>query len=175
MKRKNNKAKLTKLNLGCGFKRLDGYINVDMEKADHVDVVANLDKFPWPFKDSSAEYILLDNTLEHLEHVDRSMKEIHRILKPGGVVTIKVPYYNSANAHSPYHKKFFSRDSFLRFTTSFLKSSGLDVLPLFKLRKLELTPTRLGRIIPRFFRLRYLASLVLGEVIREIHFEASKV
>jgi predicted SAM-dependent methyltransferase len=58
-----------KLNLGCGLKRIEGFTGVDIIKTPAVDVVHNLDVFPYPFADNSAEEIIMDNVLEHLDDV----------------------------------------------------------------------------------------------------------
>ena len=41
-----------KLNIGCGKKILNGYINLDVVKLPGVDIVHDLNKYPWPFKDN---------------------------------------------------------------------------------------------------------------------------
>ena len=54
------------LNLGCGRRRLSGcWVNVDRVKHDNVDVVHDLDTFPYPFEDDSVDYIFM-NYVEHL-------------------------------------------------------------------------------------------------------------
>ena len=50
-----------KLNLGSGSKILKGYVNVDKFQYYNPDVVHDLEKFPYPFKDNS------DEILEYLE------------------------------------------------------------------------------------------------------------
>ena len=41
------------LDLGCGpFQKLEGSIGVDIKAASHVDVVHNLDVYPYPFEDN---------------------------------------------------------------------------------------------------------------------------
>ena len=42
----------------------------------------------------------------------KSIKELHRILKPGGKLFIRVPHFSSAGAFTPYHKTFFNSTSF---------------------------------------------------------------
>ena len=57
------------------------------------------------------------NVLEHLTDTVRVMEELHRILVPGGAVTIKVPYYNSYGAATdPTHLRLFSEDTMNYFT-----------------------------------------------------------
>jgi hypothetical protein len=40
---------MLKLNLGCGYTRMDGYVNVDVSAACNPDLVADLEEVPWPW------------------------------------------------------------------------------------------------------------------------------
>lgn len=105
-----------KLNLGCGVKRIEGYIGVDRIKTAATDVVHDLDTYPYPFPDGCAEEIVLDNVLEHLGDVIKTMEELHRLCRPGAIVRIAVPYCKSNSAFTdPTHKHFFTETSFKYF------------------------------------------------------------
>lgn len=89
------------LNLGCGNVPLKGAINHDIVKhAPWVDVVHDLNVFPWPWEDEQFEVVKAWAVLEHLR-ADRLqiMNELWRILKPGGVAAIKLPAWDSEEAH----------------------------------------------------------------------------
>ncbi len=104
--------RLIRLNLGCGRDVRHGWVNVDKVKLDGVDVVHDLDMFPYPFDDNSVDYILMKHTLEHLDDVVRVMEECHRILKPNGRLEIIVPYYKYKSAFTdPTHRHFFTEQS----------------------------------------------------------------
>ena len=45
----------------------------------------------WPLEDESADLIVSDNVLEHVEDPDHFLAECNRILKPGGYVCIRTP------------------------------------------------------------------------------------
>ena len=55
-----------RLNLGCGFNKRDGYVNVDIGDHCAPDVVHDLEKAPWPWDDSSIDEIYMSHVLEHL-------------------------------------------------------------------------------------------------------------
>jgi SAM-dependent methyltransferase len=105
------------LNIGCGKDHFLGYEGVDAVAGPQVQHVADLESMPWPFETSSIDEVLLYNILEHLSETVRTLEEVHRILKPGGTATIKVPYYNSYGAATdPTHKRHFSEDTLNYFT-----------------------------------------------------------
>jgi SAM-dependent methyltransferase len=88
-----------KLNLGCGQNKLAGYVNVDKYAACEPDRIADLEVIPWPFADGSADEIMMTHVLEHLgRDTDvflSIIKEIHRVLKPGAKLHIRVPHPRS--------------------------------------------------------------------------------
>jgi SAM-dependent methyltransferase len=47
-----------------------------------------------PFSSGSFDKVLLSEVLEHLSNDVYGLKEIHRILKPGGILAISVPHMN---------------------------------------------------------------------------------
>jgi len=55
-----------KLNLGCGYKKRDGFHNVDMFADCTPDEVVDLEHFPWPWPDDSVDEVIMSHVLEHL-------------------------------------------------------------------------------------------------------------
>ena len=45
-----------------------------------------------PFADNSIDHALLLDVIEHIPEPDRSLAELYRILKPGGSLTLQVPF-----------------------------------------------------------------------------------
>lgn len=100
---------MQKLNVGCGKDIRKGYLNLDVVKLPGVDVVHDLQFFPWPFEDSQFDEIQIINVLEHLPDTIATLEELHRISKPGANVTVRVPFWNSPDMLAdPTHKKSFS-------------------------------------------------------------------
>ena len=55
-----------KLNLGCGFRTLPGWINVDAAAACDPDQLVDMERLPWPWPTDGANQVLLCHVLEHL-------------------------------------------------------------------------------------------------------------
>lgn len=87
----------TKLNMGCGFNKLDGYWNVDVEKKCNPDEVLNLEHTPWPYEDNFFEKINAVNILEHLgrdpQVFTNVIKEMYRVSKDKAEWFIQVPHH----------------------------------------------------------------------------------
>ncbi|MDD5699630.1 MAG: class I SAM-dependent methyltransferase [Candidatus Nanoarchaeia archaeon] len=102
----NNKT----LDIGCGNHKVRGSIGLDSVKLNGVDIVHDLNKVPYPFKDNSFDIIYANQVLEHLEvSLDDILNELCRICKPEGRIRIIVPHALSVGAFSDHtHKKFFT-------------------------------------------------------------------
>ena len=96
-------ARGTLLDLGCGNVPLyevyrdlvDESICVDWpasaDQQQHVDVFADLAE-PLPFTDRSFDTVLLSDVLEHIPNPEILLREIVRVLRPGGSIIIGVPF-----------------------------------------------------------------------------------
>ena len=106
-----------KLYFGCGRHRVEGFIGVDKTQTGQVDVVHDMNVYPYPFADNSVDAVLLINILEHFPDIIKVTEEIWRICKDGARIRVEVPYYNSAGAcQDPTHKSFFTENTFDYFT-----------------------------------------------------------
>jgi len=56
-----------KINLGAGGDIRQGFVNHDIAQLPGIDVVHDLDVYPWPWEDASADEIVAKDLLEHLE------------------------------------------------------------------------------------------------------------
>ena len=96
-----------KLNLGCGYNKFDGYVNVDHDPKCKPDITADLEGV-LPFEDNSVDEIIMFHVLEHLgQDVKTYFKiwqELYRVLKDQGEIKITVPHWNHENFHhDPTH------------------------------------------------------------------------
>lgn len=100
------------IDLGCGTAKLEGCWGVDRAPVQGVDLVADLDHIPYPFRDDSFDYLRLRNVLEHVADVVKTMEEVHRIARPGALVEITTPHYTDNHSWGdPTHRWHFGTRS----------------------------------------------------------------
>ncbi len=96
------------LDVGCGPYKIPGAVGIDQQLWPGVDVVYNLERYPWPFADGAFERVICRHSLGHLSDVVKAIEEIHRVLRPGGRVEIVAPHFSSDNAFvDPTRRAFF--------------------------------------------------------------------
>lgn len=115
-----------RVNLGCGKDIRAGWINVDKADLPGVDVCHDLTHIPLPFASNSCVDVLCKDVLEHLEYLP-VIRDIHRILEPGGRVTIQVPHFTSKDAYAdPTHRSFFTTNTLRYFVEGHFRSYYTD-------------------------------------------------
>lgn len=106
-----------KLNLGCGFNKLDGYVNIDAFAGCEPDLLWDLEHTPWPFEDDSVGLINANHVLEHLGEAKQTffaiVKELYRIVRHGGELRVNVPHpLHMSYLTDPTHVRCFTTDTF---------------------------------------------------------------
>lgn len=104
------------LNLGAGNKPMasdNARHVVNHDRTAHrleINAVHDLNVLPWPWPDNSFDQIIARAVFEHLDiDLVRSLNECWRLLRPDGVLHLKLPYWNSDNSYQdPTHRWFFS-------------------------------------------------------------------
>lgn len=122
----------TLIDIGCGKKpykkdlpHIHTYIGIDLPDSMHglsnVDIVG--DSMHLPLANEIADSILCTEVLEHTPYPQNALKEISRVLKPGGKLLLTVPFSEQLH-EEPY--------DFFRFTPYslqlLLSQSGLKIL-----------------------------------------------
>jgi len=113
------------LDIGCGNNKYnnnsDHVIGMDKVDLPNVDVIHDMEQFPYPFNDCSFEKVIMHHSLEHVSKENNTnikiIEEIHRILKTNGLLIVEVPI-GQWFLYDPTHKnyvgvwywKYFSHD-----------------------------------------------------------------
>ncbi len=111
------------LNLGAGNKIMlakegETVVNHDLIcYRPEIDIAYDLNILPWPWPDNSFDLITASAVLEHLKlNLVESLNECWRILRPGGLVHLKLPYWKADGSYcDPTHYWVFTLGSFDQF------------------------------------------------------------
>ena len=141
-----------RIDLACGQNKREGFIGCDIYPGANVDMVVDLQRFPWPWMTSSVDEIHCSHFIEHLEmcywgkdkktgeychklipdsHEDKELffaffDEVHRILKPEGRATIICPAAYDRGFQDPTHRRFIVAATFLYLSEDWRKANKLD-------------------------------------------------
>jgi SAM-dependent methyltransferase len=156
-----------RLDLGCGKVKPDGYVGIDslvgvppdqlscgQNTADDPqgvghsgpDLYMDLNHEHLPFPDNSCVEVHARHFLEHsvLDHI---FSEVWRVLKPGGVFVIIIPYANSAWGMYPGHNIFLT-ERFFAESESFAGRFGIERTTYRQDEAWEAWPRLLRWVIP---------------------------
>jgi len=79
------------VDVGAGGRRVTpNVVTVDAVPVPGVDLIGDIHALP--MEDNTADAVICTGTLEHVRDPRRAVAELHRILKPGGIVHIDVPF-----------------------------------------------------------------------------------
>jgi len=102
------------LNLGCGTKKLPGFVNIDIREEVNPDLIEDITKLE-SIKDESVDLIYACHVLEHINFWDvrKVLIRWYDILKPGGILRLSVPDMDAVFAHYFYWKDLKALRGFL--------------------------------------------------------------
>lgn len=135
------------LDLGCGENIHPNAIGVDIVKFPGIAVLCDLNQ-GIPFRSACANKVYCIHFLEHTSDLVHIIEEIYRVLKPGGLVEVKVPYFSSVSAIiDPTHHCFFSYRTFDYFSGTGALSYCSKVKFIVVQRKLTYSGRRKLRVL----------------------------
>lgn len=102
--------------MGCGVNKYDGAIGIDRNPRGRADVVAELDSFPYPFRESAFDEVRAIHVIEHVSDVVATIEEFHRLVRAGGRIYIATPHYTDFSSFcDPTHRWHLNSFSFRYF------------------------------------------------------------
>lgn len=109
----NEDKVMKRLNMGCGFNKFDGCLNVDSSPLVKPDEVVDLNVLPWKWKDSEFGHIVAKDILEHLgkdnDDFIQIIKEMYRVSDNGAIWEVIVPHWRCDTAlDDPTHKRLIT-------------------------------------------------------------------
>ena len=83
-----------RLDIGCGANKQKGFLGMDKRKLPGVDLVHDLEKFPYPLPKEVCQTIVASHIVEHIKPwlMLDFMNELWRISKVGCQLAIAMPY-----------------------------------------------------------------------------------
>ena len=172
------------LDVGCGINKYPGAIGLDRNPNTRADVLADLDRFPFPFADRSFSQIRAIHVIEHVSDIIGMMEEFYRLLAPGGRAVIVTPHYTDFSSFcDPTHRwhlnsfslRYFGPDhaGYAYYSSARFReiSTHVKLLSLWRYLGFELLVNGSRRF--RKFWEFYLCYLIRGKVI-EWELEAVK-
>ena len=132
---------LKKLDLGGGIDGSKLYETVDLKGGDtKCDLNGK-----WCFDDNSVGVIRAYDVFEHLKDPVHTMKELYRVLAPGGYALIQVPSTDGRGAfQDPTHVSFWNENSFLYYTDRNLAKYINTPVRFQEMRRYTTTPNNMN-------------------------------
>jgi len=146
------------LKFGKGMEKYKGlfqnkkYLVLDKEPSYKPDIVGDVHNIP--LQDNSVDAVVCKAVLEHVEEPGIAVKEIHRILKPGGQALFYVPFLYPYHAEKEIYKDYyrFSKDAVEYLFRDFSKLEYVPVRKFFEMWFYFL-PFRLNKVFAPVGRL----------------------
>lgn len=123
---------------------MKGAIGIDRIALPNVDIVHDLNSFPYPFEDNTFDEIHATHIIEHLDSIIKLMEELFRISKPGSKVVIITPHYSDFQSwNDPTHKWHLTTYSFRYFEPGY--ESSYYTTARFRIESIQIDMARLWR------------------------------
>lgn len=122
------------IDLGCGTRKQEGYIGVDLNPIDGVDIVCDIEK-GLPFEDNTVDRIYANFLFEHINNFISFMQELYRVCRGGAIVKASFPYWASMTQwKDPTHKQVITIETFMYFSDDKWYGSDYGINTNFKVK-----------------------------------------
>jgi SAM-dependent methyltransferase len=180
----SNNENMIYIDLGCGSKKKDGYLGVDITQLDGVDIVCDISK-GLPFEDNSIDGVYSNFLFEHVNDVIFLFQELYRVCRAGTFIEFIVPSAQSFTQYKdPTHKSIISPETMPYFTKDLWYGSDYNINVDFKVISTKYLYlgifNGMGRrryfiLRPLFFPIRRFARKYLWNVVHSITFKIETI
>lgn len=157
-----------KLNIGCGKRVLDGWINIDVQahpkSARPPDILCDAGKID--LDDEVADIVMANHLIEHFFRwdVEDILAEWYRLLKPGGQLILELPNLEHACRNLlagtkdqmsmwPLYGDWSHKDPYMMHKHGYTPKTIKDLLELCHFKKIQILPPQThGRRVNRDMR-----------------------
>jgi len=158
---------ITRVELGCGSNKREGFFGIDILEAPGVDLVLDFEKAPLPFPDNSVKYVYSSHAFEHISAPQGVLRELIRVCMHGATVEIWTPYGKSDDGTLFGHSIFYSEASFKHICFEYDRFYLGEMKGFFSWKRTHynLHPAILGDLqklkIPLDFAIRHLFNVAM--------------
>jgi len=137
------------LDIGCGNNKYPDAVGMDRAQLPEVDIVQDIEQFPYPFHDDAFDMVVMQHVLEHVSRENMAnikiIEECYRILKPAGTLMVEVPLGHwlwfdptHKNYVGHWYWNYFSHDFPLNYyTNARFELTKAEVVGLHGIRGIE--------------------------------------
>lgn len=112
---------------------VERFVTIDKTRSEDLGIMPENVTFkeacvpPLPFDDDSFDYIVSFQVIEHIRKDREFVKEVHRVLKPGGKFIVSTPNRLMSITRNPWHVREYSIAEFSKLFDGFTKVEALGV------------------------------------------------
>lgn len=146
------------LDLGCGNNKINNAVGLDIIPLPGVDIVHDLEIYPYPITSNTFDTIYCYHVLEHVSDMVKTMEEIYRVGKDKGLVYIRGPHCscNSTVWIDPTHKRGLSIRMFTDYFSrtgrwSYYSKTSFDIKRIRLNYVLTDSQSRIPKVVSSFF------------------------
>ena len=171
------------LNLGCGYNRREGWINVDFFEHCQPDLLYDLESLPWPWASDSVDRVRFIHSLEHMGREPSVflgiMQELYRVCRNDAEIEVVVPH--------PRHDHFLGDPTHVRVITPELlhlfdrsacdefKKRGCSNTPLAHYLNVDFAVTSVSAVLDEPYFSRYADKMLSDAEIARMSRELNNV
>lgn len=109
------------------------FVTLDKYRSERVDSLPANVRFveatvpPLPFEDETFDYVVSFQVIEHIKHNKRLVREVMRVLRPGGKFIVSTPNKPMSLTRNPWHVREYTAEELSQLLSDFSSVEQLGV------------------------------------------------